>query len=112
MRGRNSERPAHRDEEWPPFAATRESPHRNEDPTQPKINKLINLKKKQYLEHSRHTYIYVCVCVCVCLLLLLVLLLFPGLNPPASVIRTLMMDVHITLVNFFFKILFFDVDHF
>ena len=26
-RGRNSERPAHRDEEWPPLAATRESPH-------------------------------------------------------------------------------------
>ena len=42
-RGRDSERPAHRDEERPPLAATRESPsHRNEDPTQPKINKLIN----------------------------------------------------------------------
>ena len=26
-RGHNSERPAHRDEEWPPLAATRESPH-------------------------------------------------------------------------------------
>ena len=38
-RGHDSERPAHRDEEWPPLAATRESPHRNEDPTQPKINK-------------------------------------------------------------------------
>ena len=25
-RGRDSERPAHRDEEWPPLAATRESP--------------------------------------------------------------------------------------
>ena len=37
-RGRNSERPAHHDEEWPPLAATREKPsHRNEDPTQPKI---------------------------------------------------------------------------
>ena len=35
-RGRDSERPAHRDEEWPPLAATREKPsHRNEDPTQP-----------------------------------------------------------------------------
>ena len=34
-RGRDSERPAHRDEEWPPLAATRESPLRNEDPTQP-----------------------------------------------------------------------------
>ena len=26
-RGRDSERPAHCDEEWPPLAATRESPH-------------------------------------------------------------------------------------
>ena len=26
-RGRDSERPAHRDEEWPPLATTRESPH-------------------------------------------------------------------------------------
>ena len=26
-RGRDSERPAHHDEEWPPLAATRESPH-------------------------------------------------------------------------------------
>ena len=26
-RGRDSERPVHRDEEWPPLAATRESPH-------------------------------------------------------------------------------------
>ena len=25
-RGRDGERPAHRDEEWPPLAATRESP--------------------------------------------------------------------------------------
>ena len=31
-RGRDSERPAHRDEEWPPLATTRESPHRKEDP--------------------------------------------------------------------------------
>ena len=39
-RGRDSERPAHRDEEWPPLAATREKPsRRNEDPTQSKINK-------------------------------------------------------------------------
>ena len=39
-RGRDSERPAYRDEEWPPLAATREKPsHRNEDPTQPKIKK-------------------------------------------------------------------------
>ena len=27
MRGRDSERPAHRDEEWPPLAAAGESPH-------------------------------------------------------------------------------------
>ena len=32
-RGRDSERPAHRDEEWPPLAATRESP-RTETKTQ------------------------------------------------------------------------------
>ena len=39
-RGRNSERPVHCDEEWPPLATTRRKPsHRNEDPTQPKINK-------------------------------------------------------------------------
>ena len=33
MRGRDSERPVHRDEEWPPLAATRESP-RTETKTQ------------------------------------------------------------------------------
>ena len=27
-RGRDSERPAHRDEEWPPLAATRQNPRR------------------------------------------------------------------------------------
>ena len=27
VRGRDGERPAHRDEEWSPLAATRESPH-------------------------------------------------------------------------------------
>ena len=32
-RGRDSERPAHRDEEWPPLSATRESP-RTETKTQ------------------------------------------------------------------------------
>ena len=41
-RGRDSERPAHRDEEWPPLAATREDP-RTETKTQHsqkiKINK-------------------------------------------------------------------------
>ena len=43
-RGRDSERPAHCDEEWPPLATTRESP-RTETKTQQshKIkNKLIN----------------------------------------------------------------------
>ena len=37
-RGRDSERPAHRDEEWPPLAATRESPH-TETKTQHSQNK-------------------------------------------------------------------------
>ena len=46
-RGCDSERPAHRDEEWPPLVATRESP-RTETKTQhrPKINKFIKKKKK------------------------------------------------------------------
>ena len=35
-RGHDSERPAHRHEEWPPLAATRESPRTGtKDPTQP-----------------------------------------------------------------------------
>ena len=39
-RGRDSERPAHCDEEWPPAHRNWKKPsHRNEDPTQPKINK-------------------------------------------------------------------------
>ena len=37
-RGRDSERPAHRDEEWPPLATTRESP-RTETKTQHSKNK-------------------------------------------------------------------------
>ena len=37
-RGRDSERPAHCDEEWPPLAATRESP-RTETKTQHSKNK-------------------------------------------------------------------------
>ena len=50
-RGRDGERPAHRDEEWPPLAATREGPsteaktqHSNQS-----INQSINqsLKKKK-----------------------------------------------------------------
>ena len=44
-RGRDSERPAHRDEEWPPLAATRESP-RTETKTQHSQKK--NKKKKKY----------------------------------------------------------------
>ena len=39
-RGRDGERPAHRDEEWPPLATTRESP-RTETKTQ-HSQKLIN----------------------------------------------------------------------
>ena len=46
-RGRDSERPAHRDEGWPPLAAT--PSHRNEDPTQPKINKLKKKKKSNWV---------------------------------------------------------------
>ena len=46
-RGRDSKRPARCDEEWPPLATTRESPHRNEDPTQTKINKFPLKKKKE-----------------------------------------------------------------
>ena len=37
-RGRDGERPAHRDEEWPPLAATGESP-RTETKTQHSLNK-------------------------------------------------------------------------
>ena len=31
--------------EYPPLAATRKSPHSNKEPAQPKINKIISLKK-------------------------------------------------------------------
>ena len=44
--GRDSERPAHRNEEWPPLAATRESPRR-ETKTQ-HSHKLKKLKKKKF----------------------------------------------------------------
>ena len=44
-RGRDSERPAHRDEEWPPLAITRESP-RTETKTQ-HSHKLKNKNKKK-----------------------------------------------------------------
>ena len=47
-RGHDSERPMHRDEEWPPLAATRESSRtENEDPTQPKIKKERSFHLKQ-----------------------------------------------------------------
>ena len=38
-----NEKPLHHGKEWPPLTATREKPtRRSKDPTQPKINKLIN----------------------------------------------------------------------
>ena len=45
----NSERPAHCDEEWPPLAATRESPctETKTQHSQKYINKKIKLKKKK-----------------------------------------------------------------
>ena len=51
-RGRDSERPMHRDEEWPPLNTTRESP-RTETKTQHshKINKIINTLKKNQREN-------------------------------------------------------------
>ena len=56
-RVRDSERPVHRDEEWPPLATTRESP-RTEMKTQhsnQSINKNVNfLKKKNALEAVRN----------------------------------------------------------
>ena len=45
-RARDSERPAHRDEEWPPLAATRESPLTETKTQQSQKNSLINFKKK------------------------------------------------------------------
>ena len=48
-RSYHNEKPAHRNEEWPPLTATREKPARsNEDPTQPKIN----LKKKNLVSRA------------------------------------------------------------
>ena len=41
-RGHDSDRPAHRDEEWPPLAATRESPR-----TETKTQHSQKLKKKK-----------------------------------------------------------------
>ena len=40
------EKPVHRNEEQPPLATTRESPHSNEDTIQPKVKK----KKKRIRE--------------------------------------------------------------
>ena len=58
-RGHDSERPAHRDEEWPPLAATGESP-RTETKTQhsnQSINKKKSLKKKiDFIFHSGRTW--------------------------------------------------------
>ena len=50
-RGRDSERPVHHDEEWPPLAATGESP-RTETKTQhsqKKINEKLKKKKKEIM---------------------------------------------------------------
>ena len=48
-RGRNSERPAHRDEEWPPLATTRESP-RTETKTQHSQKKKKIQRKGNFTE--------------------------------------------------------------
>ena len=60
-RGRDSERPAHRNEGWPPLATTRESPHtRNEDPTQQSINqsikKKISVLEKRWATSGHHGF--------------------------------------------------------
>ena len=55
-RGRDSERPAHRDEEWPPLAATRESPC-TETKTQHSKNKLKK-KKKNLVCHLTPQQLY------------------------------------------------------
>ena len=44
QRSHCNEKTVHCNKEWPPLPATRESPCRNEDPTQPKINKIKILK--------------------------------------------------------------------
>ena len=48
-RGRDSKRPAHRDEEWPPLAATRESLRTEMKTEHSQINKLNKFKKKSVL---------------------------------------------------------------
>ena len=54
-RGRDSERPAHRDEEWPPLAATRESP-RTETKTQHSHKIKIKKKYQEINILERHFY--------------------------------------------------------
>ena len=49
-RGRNSERPAHRNEKWPPLAATRESPRTETKTQHSQKHKLINFFKKVYYQ--------------------------------------------------------------
>ena len=56
-RGRDSERPVHRDEEWPPVAATRESP-RTETKTQ-HSDKLKKKKKNYWLIQQCHSWVYI-----------------------------------------------------
>ena len=54
-RGRDSERPAHRDEEWPPLATTRESP-RTEMKTQHshKKKKILANRIQQHIKRITH----------------------------------------------------------
>ena len=47
-RGRDGERPAHRDEEWPPLAATRESPR-----TEMKTQRSQKKKKKDLINYNK-----------------------------------------------------------
>ena len=69
-RGRDSERPAHRDEEWSPLATTRESPHtetktqHSNQPINQSINKNVNfLKKKKtkniHIQVSVWVYVFI-----------------------------------------------------
>ena len=60
-RGRDRERPARRDEEWPPLAATGESPRRETKTQHSQKNKLkkITLKKeKPHLKKKRILFIH------------------------------------------------------
>ena len=53
-RGRDSERPTHRDEEWPPLAATRESPH-----TETKTQHSQKKQTKQTDSSSTNCVVYI-----------------------------------------------------